>query len=317
MVNIYDLYITRSKSELDYFYKLLHFLQYVEMGESTLQIVHLNFGSREIVPNIKFTNTKMNAVVYTFDKESKTVYETIIYNLYDLIKLYIPRSGINVFIYTGHSDGLCLIKKKVRILRMEDFCEMVSLVNKGQKADLMVFDCCLCGNIGTLYVCYDYTKYVLASSSYQSYLSILQTNNFFKKFKDMETFCKNIIKELGSLEKLDKEAYDSDFSLYIMNEAVKELVNLTLNYKHQFNNHRSYVIDSSYYKDLECCFSDLNLDIRPLLKQFVVFNRYHKTKCQNRKVSKKKNVSVPSQLMIILKRPIKDHLKTKADVFLK
>ena len=315
MLNIYDLYITRSKVELDYFYRLLHFLQFVELGTSYVQIVHLDFRNDEVVPNIRFTNTEMIARVYTFSKENKTLKTQIIYNLGDLINLYEYRSGTNVFVYTGHSDGMYLVKKKVRILRIEDFCELVYNVNKGKKADLIAFDCCLCGNIGTLYVCYPFTNYVLASTSYQSYLSILETHNVYKN-NDIPLYVKSIIKEIGSLEKVEQNAYDSNFSLYSMNDSLLELVNLILQFKNQFNYKKSYVIDSAQYKDLECSFKELNINITPLLNKIVVFNRYPNKTCGNRKLSKKKDYSIPSKLMIILKRPIRTDLHTKADIFL-
>uniref|UniRef100_A0A6C0AYQ4 Uncharacterized protein n=1 Tax=viral metagenome TaxID=1070528 RepID=A0A6C0AYQ4_9ZZZZ len=317
VLNIYDLYITRSKPELDYFYRLVHFLKYVELGNTTVQLVHLDFRSNSVVPNIRFNNTEMISRVYTFTNDNRSVREAVIYNLNELIKLYTYRPGTNVFVYTGHSDGMYLVKRKVRLLRVEDFCELVSQVNKGQKADLIVFDCCLCGNIGTLYVCSSYTKYVLASTSYQSFLSILETNNTYKWPGDIKVYTKNIIKEIGSFEKIEKDAYDSNYSLYSMNEYLLQLIQLVLRYKEQFNYSKSYVIDSAQYKDIECAFQDLGIDVTPLLNKIVVFNRYpDKPKCVNRKISKKKDQSIPSKLMIVLKRPIRTDLHTKADIFL-
>jgi hypothetical protein len=63
--------------------------------------------------------------------------------------------------------------------------------------------------------------------------------------------------------------------------------------------------------------AEIGIDVRPLLNKFVLFNRYQKQNCQNRKISKKKDNSAPSKLMIILKRPIRTNLQTKADIFLK
>jgi len=314
-MNIYDLYITRCKSELDYFYKLVHFLSYIELNDTFLQLVHLDFRYNSVVPNIKLNNSEIFAHVYTFSKNEKKVYKTVIYNLNDLANLYFYRTGTNVFIYSGHSDGMYLVKRKVRLLRIEDFCELVYRVNNSQKADLIIFDCCLCGNIGTLYLCYNYTKYVLASTSYQSYLSILQTHNLYKSM-DILNYCKGIIKEMGSLEKVDPEAYDSNFSVYQMNEYVLEFIQLVLAYKSQFNYQKSYVIDYSYYKDLECSFKDIGINVTPLLNKFVLFNRYPHINCKNHKLAKKKDYSIPSKLMIVLKRPIHTDVETKADIFL-
>ena len=314
MVNIYNLYITRNKLELEYFHRLVHFLSFVNLNDTVVQLVHLNFKSNDIVPNIKLNNTKMRADVYNFGSDVKMV-SVIIYNLDDLIKLYKPLSGVNVFIYTGHSDGVYLIKQKVRLLRIEDFCELVYRVSK--KADLMIFDCCLCANISCLYICYPFTKYLMAATSYQSYLSVLETHNLYKFKGDIASYTKIVIKEFGNLEKIDNKAYDSDFSLYQMNEYLLEFIQLVLKYKDQFDENKSFVIDSAKYKDLECCFSDLGIDVKPLINKFVIVNRYHKLKCANLKLSKKKDYSIPSSLMIILKRPVKYSLQTRGDIFLK
>jgi hypothetical protein len=315
-LNIYNLYITRSKPELEYFKKLVHFLSYVELKETHLQVVHLDFKSKDSIPNIKYNLTKMIATVYTFSSAERTVYQTVIYNLDNLISLYKHRSGPNVFIYTGHSDGMYLVKKKVRILRIEDFCELTFKVNKGVKADLMIFDCCLCGNIGALYLCYNFTNYVIGSTSYQSYLSLLHTHCAYRFNGNIVNYAKEIIKELGNKEKSDDQAYDSNFSLYSMNEHLLKLIDLVLQFKNRFDYRKSFVIDYSYYKDIECLFKELAMDINGLLDKIVVFNRYQKQKCINRKLHKKKDYSIPSKLMIVLKRPIRTDLGTSADIFL-
>ncbi len=316
-MNIYSLYISRSKFELEYFYRVIHLLQFTELKSTTVQIVHIDFKSNQNVRNIKFYNTEMTAFVYTFTPTNHQRKTVVIYNLNDLIGLYKYFSGTNIFIYSGHSDGLYLAKKKVRILRVEDFCELVYRVNNKQKADLMIFDCCCCANIGTLYIAYNFTKYVMASTSYQSYLSVLETQSIYRSSKDIPRFVQNIIKEIGSLEKIDQAAYDSNFCLYILNEYLLELVKITLQYKNQFNYSKSYTIDSSKYKDLECSFKELGINIRPLLDKFVLFTRYHKTTCQNRKVSKKKEESIPSSLTVVLKRPVFTDITTQADIFLR
>ncbi len=56
MVNIYNLYITRNKLELEYFHRLVHFLSFVNLNDTVVQLVHLNFKSKDIIPNIKLNN---------------------------------------------------------------------------------------------------------------------------------------------------------------------------------------------------------------------------------------------------------------------
>ena len=122
---------------------------------------------------------------------------------------------------------------------------------------------------------------------------------------------------MGNKEKTDHDAYDSDYSLYNMNEHLLEFIQLTLQFKDQFDYRKSFVIDYSYYKDLECSFKELGMNVTGLLNKFVLFNRFRKQKCVNRKLNKKKDYSIPSKLMIVLKRPIRTDLGTNADIFLK
>jgi len=293
-------------------------LQFTDLKTTTVQIVHIDFKSNQIVPNIKFQNTEMTAFVYTFEPGNRQRRQTTIYNLDNLVDVYTYLPGTNVFVYSGHSDGMYFVKKKIRILRIEDFCELVYRVNNRQKADLMIFDCCCCANIGTLYTAYNFTKYLMASTSYQSYLSVLETQSMYKGATGgIPKFAEGLIKELGSLEKIDPNAYDSAFCLYHLNEAVLQLVELTLLNKDRFNYRKSYTIDSNKYKDLECSFMELGIDIKPLLNKIVEYTRYTKTDCRNRKISKKKETSTGSNLTIILKRHIRTKLTTTADIFFK
>ena len=101
-----------------------------------------------------------------------------------------------------------------------------------------------------------------------------------------------------------------------MNESVLELSQLALKYKNQFNYHKSYVIDKNYYKDLFCAFENIGINIRHLLDKIVVYAGHQQTSCKNKKINKKSNKGIASQLMIVLKRPVKDTLPTQSDKFL-
>jgi hypothetical protein len=315
-LTIYNFCITRSEKELKYFHKVLVFLQYLQT-DAFVQIVHLHFKHNETVKNIKYHPKKMLANVYTFEKSTNEVYQKEIRTLSDLMDLYIPRRfGTKVFVYTGHSDGMYFRKKKINILRIEDYCELVATVNNGQKAELIIFDCCLCGNINCLYTCYDFTKYVIAATSYQSYLSMMNTHSIYKTYNETESYCRSILAEIGGLEKTDHNVYKTDYSLYRLNENFVRFVWIVMMYKNYFNMKKSFVIDSVKYNDIECCFRELGINVLPLLQKFVLFNTFHKTKCKNKKLSKQKNYSIPSQLMIIHKRPSKHGMETKGDILL-
>ena len=100
-----------------------------------------------------------------------------------------------------------------------------------------------------------------------------------------------------------------------LNENVLQLAKLVLTYKDHFNHNKSFVIDYSLYKDLECCFNDLGIDISKLLDTINLWTRYSKTKCVNKKLPRSKNYSIPSRLMIVLKNPKRNAMPSKGDIF--
>jgi len=320
-LNIFNIYVTRSREERNYFKKITEFIKKINDSTSFIQIVHLDFKYNQVVKNMKYFRQKMvvtvyNKFVYNKFVYNNSVYQKIIYNLDDLINIFtVPQNNNkNIFIYTGHGNGIYLMKKNVRPLRTEDFCEIIERTVK--KADLVIYDCCLQGNIACLTITYPFAKYVIASTSYQSYISVLITNNLYLFNGNFLDYCKNILQELSIKEPLQTHTYKTDFVLYEMNENVLKIAELVLKYKHLFNYHKSYVIDYNYYKDLHCAFKELKIDIDPLLNSIVKYQRYHQTKCVNKVINKKANKSSGSKLLIVLKSPIKNGLPTQSDKFL-
>lgn len=315
MVNIYNVCVTRSKNELEYFHKVVHFLMFMEFRPGvTLQIIHFDFKSSDHIKNITVNTEPLSVSVYTVDK----VYQTYVTNLSNVVGLFTPpkNNAPNVWIYSGHSDGIYLARNNIRLFRIEDFCQICSNVIQ-KPADLMIFDCCLCANINCLYVCYDYTKFVMAASSYQSYLSVMHTHSLYRFNGDTIKYCRQITKEMSSFEKVDTKAYDSNFNIYRITPAVLQLAQLTVKYRKQFKKQHSFVIDFASYKDLECCFRELGININNLLDDFCVHTRYTKTHCVNRKQSRNKNSPIPSKLMVVLKRPKRKDIPTRGDIFFK
>ena len=224
MVNIFNLYVTINKYELNYFYKVVHFLQFMDFKPGVnLQIVHFDFKTNERVANITINKRPLFASVFTFSSTGKNMYQKYITNIQDIVDLYNPgTTGANVWIYSGHGGGNYLAKKNVRLLRIEDFCEIVYRVI-GKPADLMIFDCCLCGSINCLYTCTinNSAKYVMAPSSYQSYLSVVHTQSLYRFNDDIVTYCKGVVKEMSSIEKVDREAYDTNFNICLFTRYTK------------------------------------------------------------------------------------------------
>ena len=309
-MNIYSLYVTRSREEREYFLKVLN------VQITNVQIVHLDFKYTDSVFNIRFYRQPITAVKYTFKNNSFVKKSSVIYDFDDLVRLYSPEQGKNIFIYSGHSDGMYLLKHNIRLLRIEDFCDLTFKV-LGKKTDLLIFDCCLCGNIGCLSICRDYSHFVIASTSYWSFLSVLETEALYSDIPDTSLLAKNIINEITMIEETTKDTFKTCFCLYEMNDSLNNLIKLVLQYKNSFNLKKSYVIEKSYYKDIECEFKEnFDIDISFILKGFIRFQRFHIEKCQNTKVSKNANKSAASSIIIILKRPIRD-IPTRADIFLK
>jgi len=313
MVNIYNLCITRSKPELDYFYKVVHFLKFMEFKPGvTLQIVHFDFKSRDRVKNITVNTQPLYVTVYTMDR----VYQVYVKTLKDIVNLFTPpkNNSPNVWIYTGHSDGIYLARNNIRLFRIEDFCQICSSVIQ-KPADLMIFDCCLCANINCLYTCYNYTKIVMAASSYQSYLSVIHTQSLYRFNGDILKYCRQITREMSSFEKVDSLAYDSNFNIYRMTPIVLQLAQMTISYRKQFKKRKSFVVEFTTYKDLECCFRELGIDINRLLDDICIYTRYTKTQCVNRKQSRGKHSAIPSRLMVVLKTPKRGDIPTRGDIF--
>ena len=291
-MNIHSLYVTRSKDEREYFYELLGFMR---QFSKNYKIVHLDFKWDSVVTNIKFSNQKMIAHIYT----DKVIKKLVIYNFEDLLELFkFEGNGLpNAFVYSGHSDGIHLMKHNIRILRVEDFCEL-SFRTLGKKADVLIFDCCLCGNVSVLNICYNYTNYLIASTSYWSSLSILFTREIYKNFG--ETMLINAIKEFIKMEESTKNTFTTDIILYKMNKSVLELINLIKVHKDQLKHRGNYIIDKRYYKDIQCALKE-TVNIQPLLDKIILFKRFEVTKCHSRPKNKGANSSWPSDLSIILK----------------
>jgi len=295
-MNIHSLYITRSKDEREYFSGLIGFMR---RFSKNYKIVLIDFNWDDIITNIKFSEQRMVANVYTDSKD----FIKVIYNFEDLIKLFeFKENGLpNAFVYSGHSNGVLLMKHNIRILRIEDFCEL-SFRTLKKKADVLIFDCCLCGNISVLNICYNYTNYIIASSGYWSNLSILYTQSIHKSYNDIESFLKESIKEFIQIEESTKKAYTTDVILYKMNKYVLEVIDIVKQYK--FKKDGNYIIEKKYYKDLWCALKE-NVDIKNLLNKFILFRRFEANKCHNKLKGHKTDYSWPSDLAIILKNPTK------------
>jgi hypothetical protein len=311
MVNIYSLYVTRSKAERDYFYKILQFIK--KKSVNSVNLVHLDFRYDDVYHNMKYNNKLITAFVYTFG-DNVSLEKVEIYNLEDLKSLFKKNDNLdkNVFVYSGHSDGINLKKSKIEILRIQDFCEIINNTLGGEKADLIIYDCCLCGNINCLSISRNYTKYVIAATSYWSYMSALMTKAIYTNLNIID-YCKTIVNETINLENGgdQKEIYHTSFVIYSMNKNLDVLIDFVLKNKHLIDKKENNVINNYYYKSLNCSFKEIN----DLLKKIIIYQRFKKEKCYSRKLSNKANHGIPTKMMIIIKNPSKNGIPTEGDVF--
>ena len=314
-MNVYSLYVTLTRFERNYFNSVIEFIK--TKNVSNLVIIHLNFAFKSVINNLKLNTKPLVCGIYLFSGDTFSFTQKSFTTFDDLVSVFPKFSGnTNAFIYSGHSNGMFMMKRRIRILRVDDFCELTYRV-VGKKLDVLGYDCCLCGNINCLTTSYNYANYVIASSGYWAEISMLRTNAFYNFVGNIALFSKNVVAELINRETQSKENYITNYSVYELNNSLLELAKLTLKYKDQFITKKNVIIESYYYKDLECCFKDLNIDIKPLIDKFVLFTRFPTNKCYNTRKSKKANKSYPSSLSIITKRPVKGGLPAFGDIFLK
>jgi hypothetical protein len=300
---ICNLCITTNQIERDYFDYLLTTL----IGKY-ICFVHLDFNSKDKYGLLKLNKKNVNYRKIVINGNLKFETSGQIQNFEQLVDLFEPCNG--VFIYSGHSDGIFMIRKKIRIFRVEDIVELAYRVNGNKKLELIVFDCCLCGNINCLNICFDYTEYVISSSGYWPDLSILQTKSFYKG---------DYISAINELIEIETNAkgFISNYCLYHLNESLLELIQLTLDNLQNFNSKKGVVIENGYYKDLECTFKELNISIKPLLEKCIKYQRFDTKRCYIAKKSKKANKSYPSSLMVILRSPVRKGPPTLGSIFYK
>ena len=90
----------------------------------------------------------LDAKVVTF-KENKTLIRPIkVSNIDDIAEIYKKNCiyNRNIFVYSGHSDGLFLIHKKIHLFSLKNFMEIIRK-SISKKADIVFGDACLLGKV--------------------------------------------------------------------------------------------------------------------------------------------------------------------------
>jgi hypothetical protein len=235
-------------------------------------------------------------------------------------------SGKNIFIYSGHSDGLLFGDKHIYVLNLQDFREII-LKTLGKKCDLIICDACLLGNINALETFKDTTRYIISSPNYYNYDSFLELKSLYLPPDDLYNFCKRIIDEYMEVQKKNfkSKTFMISIGLYKMNSYLDKLIEIVHKYKDQFKNTCILNKKDDYYLDIGC---EMNLvkdpedfvrlnhvseDTSHHIKDKKLFDQYlQKILVYERhyKISNQRN----NKLLIILKKPY-DYLEYPENKF--
>ena len=301
-INIYSLYLTFNKDDIKIFYDVLKKI-IIYNNHQNIKILHVRFHKNDVLHTIRDNKNKLDCEYITIINGKLSITQINIYKIHDIISLFKEdkSSGINIFTYSGHSDGLHFIHRKIHLLSVKDFGYIIKKILM-KKADYIICDICLCGNINFLNILKNNTKYVIASPSYFSYLSILTMKNMYiyPTDKNLITFGKNIIKEYIKISIKDKHIYKSfntNLVLYEINDKLLELIKLVKKYKNDYNMHLCKINkDDYYYIDVLCALKSANYnnmdDVKDMFNSIV-------------KYQKDVNIgnNIVSKMIVILKKP--------------
>jgi hypothetical protein len=264
-INIYDLYISFNKNDMKIFNMIMNKILKYQKGNN-IMIIHIMFNKSDRIYNIKNYKKKLNCEIHHLYDNNYFTNNIEIDSIEDIIRIFKKNNkpGKNVFMYSGHSDGLLFVNKHIYFISLKEFGYIIKKV-LGKKCDLIIGDACLMGNISALNIFKDYTKYMLASPTYYNYESMLEMKKLYKlpNKKDEEkliiTYIKKLMNEYITVEKNKFKAknFMAHVVLYEMNDNIDKLTNLLLKYKNKFKYHNCAIYKKDfYYLDIICELKD-------------------------------------------------------------
>jgi hypothetical protein len=311
-INIYNLYISFN-NDIKIFNIIMDKMVKYQKNNNII-VIHLIFKPTDKIYNIKNYNKKINCEIIHLNNNNYSRYNTEIETLEDIIKIFKKnnKKGKNIFIYSGHSDGLLFVHKNINFLSLSEFAYIIKKV-LGKKCDLIIGDACLMGNISALNIFKDYTKYMVASPTYYNYESMLEMKKLYKLpnkkegEKLMITYIKKIMDEYIRNAKIKFKAKDfmAHIVLYEMNNNIDKLTNLLLKYKDKFEYHKCAIYKKDfYYLDIICELKDKVpekvKEAKKYINNIVKYNRYYDI-----------GNNLYSKLIMILRKP---YLKFDYDI---
>ena len=307
-INIHNIYMTYDDDERIVFYNIFtDMLKY--NSNNNITVIHFRFNKTDIVDNIEYIDNPLDAEIITIKGNKLMIKQTKIKSLQNIIDIYKENTTYdrNVFVYSGHSDGLYLIHKKIFLLSLKNFTEIIKK-SIGKKADLIIGDACLLGNISSLNTCKDAAKYMISSPGYYGYTSMLSMKSLYKfpghgKHK-LIRYGEKLIDEY-----IDNIKVSANIILYkLHNQDLLDIINVMKQYKDKLRHYVCAINKQDYYYiDVECGLIDIGyqdfVSFQNKLDNIVKYHRY-----------KRINESKISRLLIILKKPNK-YKRESCDVF--
>jgi hypothetical protein len=286
-MNIFGLYISFSQSEKKSFEKTLQKVIEYQNGNHIV-IIHFVFDHDDKIDHIRNVSKKIPCELILIKDNNCIRLDTYIHSIKDIIGLYKVLNSSNhfpnIFIYSGHSDGLILGHKRIYFLSMDDFAEIIMGVLH-KKCDLVWCDTCLSGNISSLNSLKDVTRYFIASPMYYNYDSVLELKNLYrypdqKRNTRMISYGKRIINEYMKIQrkKFTSTNFMVNIVFYEMNRYVSKLIDIILQNKNKIEYNICSISKSDYYYiDILCSLKQLDFKlynkVKKYLDQIIVYKK--------------------------------------------
>jgi len=273
-MNIYNLYISFSKSDHDIFKKILTEIS-KNVSSNNLLIIHLDVSRNQKIPEA--TVYKFESSIFKVPKNNISSVDELL-SLFQIFSEWKKKYSKNIFIYSGHSDGIIISHHRLYIMNLQDLSTLVFSIN-GKKVDLFIADTCLLGSLNAMYQLRTCTKYVLASPSYCDYLSFLQTRSLFKYCRSTITYSKKLINEMIRMYKkcFEDTSFMIHFCLYSMNKYLDKLIDVVNQNKQiiKVDKNDQCAINKKdyYYTDLKCKMNKNDVNISELLSKIILVNK--------------------------------------------
>lgn len=318
--NIYNLFMTFSKPDREYYYKIFRDVTF-NNKESNLCMIHIPFDHNDKIDNIEYEKKGRHVDIFYINSEQFIHENTTIKNLDDIAKIF-KKNNIfehNVFVYSGHSDGLFFNHRNVLYMTINNYCDVIKKTIGSKPSDFLILDACLLGNLNLLNICNGFTKYIISAPSYYDMASIMSTPQIYMtNLGGNIEYGKKVIN--GYVKMLEKTFTIKKFPVNMV------LYDLTNNSR--LNAISKFITEHKYEIKHTCCSLNKNdryhVDAIKAIK--LLDKKYEKEgakiikKINNlvlyQKIINNNDENMISKLLIIMKKP-NNYSRTIGDIFFK